>query len=1108
MKVNRCINCNSNKLSEVNRRVDNNPILECSACKMLMVGELNDDTESLYTKDYFEKDKATKFGYDNYLSSPVANIVGKFGLPALFVEPGSTHLDLGCADGSLVEIFNEKEYISRGLEISKDAVRLGSEKGLDIRYSNLKGFPKDLPKSDLITAFDLLEHSDAPARVTQEAYDNLNDDGYFVFSTLAVEKEDPEDYWFNNSLEHYAYYNEDNLQRMLGDVFGSNNIAFKAVSNNGIVEFWGVAKKGELGAKKEVIDLIGKDDILKILNSEQAFLLSLFYNQVSLFKESSKVIKRFGEKWDASDLIEAQFYNYYYEGRFQKAIDLADRSAETMPLSSSIYWQALSDVQSRMSAIYRDEGSVEHKRQANQIELLDKDIDSINDELAKSKDDLSRANLELEDLGKEFYYASSLVNSYETSKFIGPVIKLRSQKGRVVGKLSRVKQQLFHKAKTILPESVVERVKLKIHPENKFQYVENKKYETKDPLVSVVITYYNRSSVIADTIGSLEKQSFVDFEVILVDDGSSEPNTDKVLKDLAEIDLNLTVIRQKNAGVAVARNVGMAKARGRYIVSLDSDDMFDPLYIEKCVAALEVDRTSDIATTSIKTFGVVEENIDHNKFDPFKQLDNNQLITSALFRREALESSTGYTSDLGYEDWEFWITLIEAGHWPRLIPERLFIYRTAAESRFIDDRKKHSVNVNKIRSMHPEYKQKVAAIVETRKEGRYLASPETSFINISSVDQYTSTNSAQPNVLITMPWMTFGGAETLMLNFCSGLDKEFNITFMTGLESQHEWEDKFKDISERIYHLPNLFDDKKYYIEFISNYIKTRAIKIFHIVHTDFPLGMLPELKKRHPDLKVVVTMFNTRVKDYFDKSIKYFEYIDQYSSDNNAVKNTYEDAFKGTNVRVIPNGVDCENRFTPNKETRKRIRQELGLSKDQLAVFYIGRLSEEKNPQAVVDVASRSYKNKELDNMQFFIVGDGQDRASVDKLTAAGTGNFKDLGYQDKVEDYLAAADIFLLPSFIEGFPLSILEAMGSEAVPVASSVGAVPDVIEDRKSGYLVDPAGSADVIYSILEEISKNPKVLPEMKKVIRKESVDKYSLKRLGENYIDMYKNLLK
>src|SRR3954471_2818785 len=95
---------------------------------------------------------------------------------------------------------------------------------------------------------------------------------------------------------------------------------------------------------------------------------------------------------------------------------------------------------------------------------------------------------------------------------------------------------------------------------------------TDDPLVSVVIPTYNRASLIAESLDSVFAQTYPRLEVIVIDDGSTDGTENAVAPYLDRI----IYVRQKNQGLAGARNAGFAKASGEYIAWLDSDDLWNP----------------------------------------------------------------------------------------------------------------------------------------------------------------------------------------------------------------------------------------------------------------------------------------------------------------------------------------------------------------------------------------------------------------------------------------------------------------------------------------------------------------------------------------------------
>ena len=94
----------------------------------------------------------------------------------------------------------------------------------------------------------------------------------------------------------------------------------------------------------------------------------------------------------------------------------------------------------------------------------------------------------------------------------------------------------------------------------------------RNPLVTVIIPTYNRGWILKEAIDSVLSQGFEDFELIVVDDGSTD-NTQDILDGYAR---DIIVLRQDNRGVSTARNLGIASASGQFIAFLDSDDLWLP----------------------------------------------------------------------------------------------------------------------------------------------------------------------------------------------------------------------------------------------------------------------------------------------------------------------------------------------------------------------------------------------------------------------------------------------------------------------------------------------------------------------------------------------------
>ncbi|WP_298764376.1 glycosyltransferase family 2 protein [uncultured Polaribacter sp.] len=199
----------------------------------------------------------------------------------------------------------------------------------------------------------------------------------------------------------------------------------------------------------------------------------------------------------------------------------------------------------------------------------------------------------------------------------------------------------------------------------------------KKPKVSVVIPCYNDKDYIEETLESVLKQTFKDFEIIIVDDGSNY-ETKEVLKKLNF--KNVNILEQENRGLSNARNNGFKKAKGEYVLTIDSDDTFDKTFLEKAVFILDkekkVSAISSYCNIFVEDYKIIKKHIPKggnlNNF-----LFDNNSTSFALIRKSVWNNIGGYDEKMiyGFEDWEFWISLTKQGGEVYIIKEFLFNYR-------------------------------------------------------------------------------------------------------------------------------------------------------------------------------------------------------------------------------------------------------------------------------------------------------------------------------------------------------------------------------------------------------------------------------------------------
>ena len=224
------------------------------------------------------------------------------------------------------------------------------------------------------------------------------------------------------------------------------------------------------------------------------------------------------------------------------------------------------------------------------------------------------------------------------------------------------------------------------------------------PAVSVVVPCYNGGRFLDALMRSLARQTFRDFEIVIVDDGSRDPET---LRKLATLGEAARVIHQANAGPSAARNAGVRAARGGILFMLDCDDTIEPDFLAETVALL-VASPPDVGMvfSDIRLTGA-ESGVSTRYFNRFDLLFTNTLSSGLIMRRRAFEAAGGYDEAMrdGYEDWDFSLRLARAGFRGVRLEKPLYVYQIASNaapsrSTVIDNRRLYAALWRYIREQH------------------------------------------------------------------------------------------------------------------------------------------------------------------------------------------------------------------------------------------------------------------------------------------------------------------------------------------------------------------------------------------------------------------------
>lgn len=200
--------------------------------------------------------------------------------------------------------------------------------------------------------------------------------------------------------------------------------------------------------------------------------------------------------------------------------------------------------------------------------------------------------------------------------------------------------------------------------------------------VTVIIPCYNDGRYILEAVNSILNQTLKAEKIIIVDDGSNA-ETKKVLKNIKHS--SVEIIYQENKGVSNARNTAIALARTDYILNLDADDYFEPSFIEKAVDVLD-NNNQVVAVSSYcrsfnkdKTIEIIKPL--GGKLKDFIVINNGRA--NSMFLKKSWEAVGGFDEKMheGYEDWEFWIAILEQEGTIHIIKEVLSHYRIKNISR-------------------------------------------------------------------------------------------------------------------------------------------------------------------------------------------------------------------------------------------------------------------------------------------------------------------------------------------------------------------------------------------------------------------------------------------
>ena len=205
------------------------------------------------------------------------------------------------------------------------------------------------------------------------------------------------------------------------------------------------------------------------------------------------------------------------------------------------------------------------------------------------------------------------------------------------------------------------------------------------PLVSIIVPCYNQAQYLDEALQSVVNQTYENWECIIVNDGSTD-NTEEMAKVWIEKDIRFSYILLENGGLSNARNSGIFKAIGEFILPLDADDKIGHDYLKLALYELQKDASLKLVYCKAEKFGEEKGEWILKNFSLKLLAIDNMIFCSALYRKKDWEQVDGYDVNMvyGLEDWEFWLAILKNGGNVKRLDYVGFYYRIKKNSMIIN----------------------------------------------------------------------------------------------------------------------------------------------------------------------------------------------------------------------------------------------------------------------------------------------------------------------------------------------------------------------------------------------------------------------------------------
>ncbi len=589
------------------------------------------------------------------------------------------------------------------------------------------------------------------------------------------------------------------------------------------------------------------------------------------------------------------------------------------------------------------------------------------------------------------------------------------------------------------------------------------------PCVTIVTPFYNTGPIFHDTARSVLQQSLQQWHWLIINDGSTQPESLAVLDAYRHSDPRIQVIdHATNQGLSAARNTGFRQVKTVYVAQLDSDDLLESTALEKWAWCLESHPEWHFVTGYTVGFDAQEYLWERGFHEGTAFLAENLIAPTSLLRAAVPQAVGGYdeANRAGLEDWEFWLRCASRGYWGGTVPEYLDWYRRRPTH---NDRWTNWDHGPRQRAFQMHLRQQYPHLWQGGFP-RPAAPPHGPQATVvEELPWANRLHKTKPRLLLLVPWLTLGGADKFNLDVLEQLThRGWEVTVATTLQGDHSWMPLFARHTPDIFRLSHFLRVVDY-PRFLYYLIQSRQVDVVMLSHSELGYQLLPYLRAQCPG--VTFTDFCHIEEEHWQQGGYPRMAIEhQGRLDLNIVASAHlqrwmtQHGAEAQRIHTCYINVDADT-WRPDPQQRLLLRQELAVNDATPIVLYAGRMCAQKQPQIFAD--TMRWLTRQRVHFVALVAGDGPDLAwlqtfvrrqrlgtQVRLLGAVPTARMRRL---------MAAADVFFLPSQWEGIALSIYEAMACGLPIVGADVGGQRELVTPE-CGILL--ARSTDAVTEVAQ------------------------------------------